>query len=271
MRKRILSVVVALCLIVGMCPIFASAGGRFYDYVFDSDGVRTNVGKVYAGEGTRVDSKGNGWVWDKATKTLTLSGANFESASDAMTILFCGDATIHLADGTKNTVSTFKSSNAGAGIYCDGNLTITGKGTLDLKWTGQTYAYNEYPELTAYKKLLIADGSITAESLRGKEQIQVAGGNVTVNSIGYCPLSVDKVMETDYHNKKVNLSVSGGSLTTSELRNDLNITGGTVSVTKTFLMSDNALSVKNGTLNILAKDSSSLSVPALESGKAAVL
>lgn len=258
MRKRILSVVVALCLIVGMCPIFASAGGRAYTYVFDSNGVRKNVATPSAAAGTSaggttISSEGNGWAWDKATNTLTLSGADFTESSGMMSMLFYCDATIHLADGSQNVVSASKGSNAGAGIYCIGNLTITGKGSLDLRWTGETGFTRMELELEASKKLLITDGKITAQSLRGKDKIQVAGGNVTVNSIGYCPLDVEKGMETGYENKKVSLSVSGGNLSISELKgnpSELLITGGTVSVTENMFVFDSVLSVKNGTLNI---------------------
>ena len=258
MKKRILSVVVALCLIVGMCPVFASAGGRAYTYVFDSNGVRKNVATPSAAAGTSaggttISSEGNGWAWDKATNTLTLSGANFTESSGMMSMLFYCDATIHLTDGSQNVVSASKGSNAGAGIYCNGNLTITGKGSLDLRWTGETGFTRTELELEADKKLLITDGKITAQSLRGKDKIQVAGGNVTVSSIGYCPLDAEKGMETNYENKKVSLSVSGGNLSISELKgnpSELLITGGTVSVTENMFVFDSVLSVKNGTLNI---------------------
>ncbi len=258
MRKRILSVVVALCLIVGMCPVFASAGGRAYTYVFDSNGVRKNVGSPSAAGGTReggtpIASEGDGWVWDKATKTLTLSGANFSDPSGMMTILFCGDSTIHLKDGTQNILRVSKGSNAGAGIYCDSTLTVDGKGSLDLVATGELEKYGEI-ELCAFKNLMVKDGNISAQKLSGKDKIQIAGGNVKVKSIGYCPLDVDKVMETDYQDKNVTISVSGGSLTMEELRSDLSITGGMVSVTKKAYTYDNVLSVKNGTLNITQDD-----------------
>ena len=221
MKKRILSVVVALCLIVGMCPIFASAGGRAYTYVFDSNGVRKNVATPSAAAGTSaggttISSEGNGWAWDKATNTLTLSGADFTESSGMMSMLFYCDATIHLADSSQNVVSASKSSNAGTGIYCSGSLSLPGKGWLVLRWTGDPGVTRADLELEASKKLLIRDGKITAQSLRGKDKIQVAGGNVTVNSIGYCPLDVEKGMETGYENKKVSLSVSGGNLSISE-------------------------------------------------------
>lgn len=282
MRKRILSVVVALCLIIGMCPVFASAGGRAFTYVFDSNGVRKKVATPSAAAGTSaggttISSEGNGWAWDKATNTLTLSGADFTESSGMMSILLCGNSTIHLKDGTQNILSISKGSNAGAGIYCDSSLTITGKGSLDLKWTGQTYASNEYPELAAFQKLLITDGNITVPSLRGKDKIQVAGGNVTADFIGYCPLDVDKLMESDYQDKRINLSVSGGTLNVLNSSDDMmasyrnsiqcgnfGITGGKANVAgvlqvgKDYLCTGGAPIISGGSLSVSELASESL-------------
>ena len=278
MKKRILSVMLALCLTVGLLSSTALAGGASYDYVFDGNGVRENVehSDVYRGGGTVIDSEGEGWVWDKNTRTLTLSGANFTKSHGWMAILFCGDATIYLTEGSKNLVSASHASDAGAGIYCDGNLMVDGKGSLELKWTADV---SGTCELSSDKSLSIKNGTISATSLTGGNQINISGGNVNVDSVCYGISLVNQLPGT--RDGAVNLSVSGGNVGVSRVRVDttsvsggtltaenlfgnLYITGGTVSVTNRLMLYQSSLSIKNGSLSIVNEDGMSISADSIE-------
>ena len=278
MKKSILSVMLALCLAIGLLPNTALAGGAWYDYVFDGNGVRENVEHidVYRGGGTVIDSKGEGWVWDKNTRTLTLSGANFTKDHGWMSVLLCGDATIYLTEGSKNLVSAFNASNAGAGIYCDGNLTIDGKGSLELKWTADV---SGTCELSSDKSLSIKNGTISATSLAGGNQINISGGSVNVDSICYgisyvnwLPGTSDGEVELSVSDGNIEVSrvrvdttsVSGGTLTAENLFGNLYITGGTVSVTNRLMLYQSSLSIKNGSLSIVNEDGMSIRADSIE-------
>ncbi len=277
--KRVLSVLLAVCLIVGLCPMSVSAGGRVYNYIFDENGVRKDASYAYGVDGTHIDSKGDGWTWDKTTRTLTLSGANFASDNSGfMTILLCGDATIYLTEGTKNTVSSARDSNTGAGIYCDGTLTVEGKGSLELIATGELAKYGEI-ELCAFERLEIQDGNISVQRLSGKNEIHIAGGNAKISSAGYCGYNVDGPFDSNQEGKRITLSISGGvlnvanesddimSLYSNSLKgNSLNITGGAVTVAgslelgRDYQCTDGLLSVSGGTLTVSELRSESLYV-----------
>ena len=70
--------------------------------------------------------------WDDETTTLTLKGVNFTTSAPIAVKLPDG-ATIELADGTTNTITsvcTDATESKSCGIYVDGSLTIRGNGTL---------------------------------------------------------------------------------------------------------------------------------------------
>lgn len=66
-----------------------------------------------------ADANGSGWIWDSASKTLTLNGATINEE-----IELPEDSTIVLMQGSTNNLSS--------SIYCGGDLEITGEGNLNL-------------------------------------------------------------------------------------------------------------------------------------------
>ncbi|MGB4214438.1 MAG: InlB B-repeat-containing protein, partial [Dethiobacteria bacterium] len=80
---------------------------------------------LYPGE------SGEGWTWDAAAKTLTLSGINLDVGlkEEEFAIQLPDGAKIVLAEGTNNSIS----NSYGMGILCcDGSLEVTGGGNLSL-------------------------------------------------------------------------------------------------------------------------------------------
>lgn len=74
-------------------------------------------------------TSGKGWIWDGATKTLTLSGINLASSSSVTaSIILPSDTQLVLQNGTEN----FIQSSTDDAIFCDGNLTISGGGALTV-------------------------------------------------------------------------------------------------------------------------------------------
>ena len=88
-----------------------------------------------------VETAGNGWSWDNATKTLTLSGFNmkvkYTSSISGRTfgIQLPAGSTIVLEEGTENSIEIVTGTNVNGGtygIYCQGDLTIKGTGSLKV-------------------------------------------------------------------------------------------------------------------------------------------
>lgn len=89
-------------------------------------------------------ASGEGWTWDAASKTLTLSGINVDINDEYFAINLPDGAGVVLAGGTNNGISNI----AGIGILCcDGSLNISGGGNLSL----DTYRHG----IRAYDNLTI--------------------------------------------------------------------------------------------------------------------
>jgi|GEM_PF-955186 len=87
-------------------------------------------------------ASGDGWEWDSAAQTLTLSGLML-SAVNSNGITLPDGSTIVLADGSENFIQTNYSAQGPAimapspdstrtGVYCIGSLTIIGSGNLTI-------------------------------------------------------------------------------------------------------------------------------------------
>lgn len=95
---------------------------------------------------SKTESCGNGWSWDAASRTLTLSGLSIDVArwatrSSPYALKVPDGTTIVLADGSVNTlVVSAESSGAYStyGINALGALCITGGGTLNVVISGSS-------------------------------------------------------------------------------------------------------------------------------------
>ena len=83
-----------------------------------------------------VDKSGDGWEWSGDNKKLTLDGftQDIVSGSIANAIELPKDSIVYLENENEITIS----GSGTAGIYCEGDLTIRGSGSLDLEVTGGT-------------------------------------------------------------------------------------------------------------------------------------
>lgn len=71
MKKRILSLILALSMVLSVLPLGAFAAGSTQDLVMEG-------GFPKDSNGGTADCDGNGWSYDKNTKTLTLKGMSRE-------------------------------------------------------------------------------------------------------------------------------------------------------------------------------------------------
>lgn len=221
MRKKLLSLVLAACLVLSLLPALslpAEAGSM----------TRYAIGETSIGYATNLSSNivtnvtGDGWTWthtgDAATGsgTLTLTSAYIKGADDASgdsygaklpggtTIVLNGDSTI--AGGTASYES--------CGISCEGTMTVEGTGSLSaVGGNGE----NSYGIIST--KLNISSGKLTTiggtasgssygvnsgtVTIGGSADMTAVGGTAGVTSYGvYTCFGVDDAVK-----------VTGGSLT----------------------------------------------------------
>lgn len=171
MKKRIVSLLLALVLVLGMLPSSAFAGGWYTLYAFDEDGVWYQVSSM--GKGTKVANQGNGWEWDPVTKTLTLHNASFISPSGGIEI--CAGATVRMADGSKNIVS----ARSAGGFAGRGDLTFIGNASLEaLSSSGDNYS----GFVSAKGKCTIESSTIIANAGFSCSGLDLTDGSISCNS-----------------------------------------------------------------------------------------
>ena len=206
--RRILSILLTLCMVVSAIPVTAHAEYTAYWPAADTDAScqtdfslkspiqdrvtdQANVlqsepqnasespvaitALTVDGTDALTTSQGSGWHFDKASGTLTLSGASISGIS-GFGILAEGDLTIELAPDTQNTIS-----GSVCGISIAGNLTIRG-GNLNVNGTGADAAgiyasglilIENCPSLTVSGRIM---GIYTGAS------VTVQNSNLTVSS-----------------------------------------------------------------------------------------
>lgn len=208
MKKRVLSLVLALCLTLALLPAAAfaegSAAAETADFTGAAEGgAEAALALLNAAKRNNAEDS----TWDGDTKTLTLKGVNFTTTATTALKLPAG-ATIVLADGTHNSITGggaevnetggYQAKISVYGIYAEGALTIRGSGGLNVKSGKHTNTGNAW----TYSVALYAKGMVTVKG--GK--VALTGGEVTN---GDCAFSIGLELP-----EGSGLSVTGGELTT---------------------------------------------------------
>ena len=207
MKKRVLSLVLALCLTLALLPTAAFAAepaSQTADFTGAAEGgAEAALALLNAAKWSNAEDS----TWDGDTKTLTLKGVNFTTTATTALKLPAG-ATIVLADGTHNSITGggaevnetggYQAKISVYGIYAEGALTIRGSGGLNVKSGKHTNTGNAW----TYSVALYAKGMVMVEG--GK--VALTGGEVTN---GDCAFSIGLELP-----KGSGLSVTGGELTT---------------------------------------------------------
>ena len=178
MKKRVFSLVLALCLTLAMLPTAAFAAepaSQTADFTGAAEGgAEAALALLNAAKWSNAEDS----TWDGDTKTLTLKGVNFTTTATTALKLPDG-ATIVLADGTHNTIQggdanaavdgTYHNDIYIYGIYAAGALTIkggdAGTGTLSV---------------TSGKHTNTGDAWTYSVALYAKGMVMVEGGKVTL-------------------------------------------------------------------------------------------
>ena len=162
--------VVCFALVLGIV-LFSSASPT--NTVYAEGGTGTTGGLIIDGTGDITDTGGT-YAYSAADKTLMLNGYN----GGVIRFSADNDVTVKLEEGTTNTITLSDSAvtENQYGVYAAGNLTVTGKGTLninmDISGTGDEIT-------TEYGKALYG---LYAKSLTINGEINV---NVNLTSNGF--------------------------------------------------------------------------------------
>ena len=204
MKRRIVSIVFALCLCLALLPstaLAAEPATETADFTA-SDGGAAAIALLNAAEWDNAENS----TWDSATKTLTLKGVNFQTTAGTAVKLPAGSIIV-LADRTHNNIygGDAEANETGGyqvkisvyGIYAEGALTIQGAGGLNVRSGKHTNTGNAW----TYSTALYAKGLVTVEG--GK--VELTGGE-TKN--GDCAFSTGLELP-----EGSGLSVTGGEVT----------------------------------------------------------
>ena len=122
---RLWGILLVLVMVVGMLPTVAlAAGAATADFTSGDGSAALALLNAVKTEGV-ADSE-----WNNSTNTLTLNGVNFTTAA-ATAVKLPADTTIVL-NGENTIKGGDAASGACYGIFCEGNLTIQGTGTLNV-------------------------------------------------------------------------------------------------------------------------------------------
>ena len=204
MKRRIVSIVFALCLCLALLPstaLAAEPATETADFTA-SDGGAAAIALLNAAKWDNAENS----TWDSATKTLTLKGVNFQTTAGTAVKLPAGSIIV-LADRTHNNIygGDAEANETGGyqvkisvyGIYAEGALTIQGAGGLNVRSGKHTNTGNAW----TYSTALYAKGLVTVEG--GKVELT---GDETKN--GDCAFSTGLELP-----EGSGLSVTGGEVT----------------------------------------------------------
>ena len=175
MKRRIVSIVFALCLCLALLPstaLAAEPATETADFTASDSGAAA-IALLNAAKWDNAENS----TWDSATKTLTLKGVNFQTTAGTAVKLPAGSIIV-LADRTHNNIygGDAEANETGGyqvkisvyGIYAEGALTIQGAGGLNVRSGKHTNTGNAW----TYSTALYAKGLVTVEG--GK--VELTGG-----------------------------------------------------------------------------------------------
>ena len=210
---RLLGILLALVMLVGLLPTTALAAEATATANFTSGDGSAALELLNAAKTGTENS-----TWDADTKTLTLNGVNFTTTA-AIAVKLPAGSTIVLAEGTTNTITGGNSASEDCyGIYAEGNLTISGSGTLNVTaGNASSRSCGIYAGSNTDKALTISSGTVIA-----------TGGDVSSGpSFGIYTLGYFTISGTADVTGKGGTATGDGSFGISAEK-QVNISGGTV-------------------------------------------
>lgn len=196
---------------------------------------------------------------DDALVVLVLDGVTIDNTEGpAVTVANADAAVVHLADGSRNSVSDATSyaedAEAAAAIWSAADLTVDGGGALSVQANGND-------GITSRDDLAITSGNVTVtaadDALVGKDALLVTGGELTLTAGGDALKS-----SQDDDATRGNIRVTGGTISAVagddglQSAGDIVIEGGSVQVAGTDkgLNAAQAAVIADGTVTVTKSD-----------------
>lgn len=219
MKKKILSIALALCMVLTMMPMATGVAWADPATSVTVGGVQMVSGETtttyYKNEGTSASTSepegGYNAKYEPSTGTLTLNGLNLTSGSGHL-IYATGDITIKLEG--ENTLGN--NSYGACAINVSGNLTISGSGELEAR-----NAANAMTTIYASGSITINNSAkVTATKAGGSAQaINAEGGDIVITN------SATVVATNNGSNTESHALLAGKIQGTTTLYN-INVSGG---------------------------------------------
>ncbi len=201
MKKKILVTMFAIVLVMALIPMMAVGAADACEHVDEGkDDVCDTCGVAFYGlwvGGVWVTDNtlsGEGWVYDPDTSTLTLTNATIKDyihINPAMSTAQAGieainDLNIVLVG--ENTITDMDVNSDVWGISCDGNLTISGSGSLTIDSAPYTNTEAHQP-IESYKSLNISGVTINVKmgfgvAIAARDSVNVENASITAEVRG---------------------------------------------------------------------------------------
>lgn len=183
MKKRILSMLLCFCMVLGLLPMTALAADP--TPVTELWVGSTQV--VQSGGTVTADTSGPGWNYDSTTATLTLNGANITTTTPKNGVtgpsgsmdyyyyygVYCyGDLNIVVTGDS--SIDARAAADRSCGLWVSGNLSVSGSAELTTKGNWRGLCVNESLSLS---------GAVTLSGIAGGGTYDTLIGVYVVNSI----------------------------------------------------------------------------------------
>ena len=224
-KNKFLAGLLCAALILALLPTTALAAAGYTLYYSSSDGKLHQGsfgGPVYPGSGSTYSGSGT---------TLTLNGVNFETK--AATALRLPGGTTLVLNGTNSVESTAAGVAATYGIYVNGNLTVSGTGSLTAKagkatdsGSGNKFSFGVYAAGT----LSVTSGSLTGvgDAASGDG---IIGGNYGMSRGVYADATINVSGGVLTGRSEVPAGSSAGFESTGVRSSSIDVSGGTLTGT----------------------------------------
>ncbi len=236
MKKRFLSILLVMIMLIGLLPVSVQAVEDFTLILCEG-----NVYMDYVSEKTEISYEGiSGTGNGRLGYTYMLEDVKFSTRKDMAVMILDASATVHL---TGESIIRGGSVEGGevCGLYACGDLTVTGLGSLEVI-AGSTGEYGQSRGIFVddYKTLTLESGTVTARAGEAMDSwgvftfyghINMNGG--TLNAVGGNAQSMSLGLSSSY------MQVNGGTV---------NATGGDADSTWGICIND-TLTVSGGTVH----------------------
>ena len=249
MKKKILSSILSLCMIVMLLPAITLRASAVY--TGGSNVVRTTTLDLTSANADS-SSAAEGWSWVQSTKTLILNGVTIQTPSSASGssygIELPAGSTITLAGGSINVVSAGDVTESSSGIFFDatsaGTDTINGTGQLFVSGGGTTGVGCSSAGIftSGTSSLSIADGTVIASSGKASDFSEAIGvhGQLTISNATITATGGLAANSRGIQSDANSITITGGTVTA---------VGGTATTESIGIIASSSINISNANVN----------------------